>query len=431
MAADAGACTIHPLTLAFSDPKVEGQLRARQFRSSYRVYMVVMLGSLCLHVLLPIFHPASALISYIYIPHIVVVIGLRVALSYHSDHLRAHSLLSRAWLVVVAVAFTIHRITMHTPQLHRRAGQLEAGLYCLSIGCICFALHLMHFGFAVRLWIGLVFWLVPGTLGYTFGLPWLENESFSVMGQPYDLISFGITVLLAFSLGHLVEHMLRDAFLERQGAAASAAAAAADVRLPPVSTVAQRVAEDITPYNFETVGLLGRGSAGDVFLVHRRADGAAGQPPQLYALKRISKARVRKQRQDHILEECHILRLVSHPFVVHLEEAFQTDRYFYYAMTYAGGGDLTMWFGEFTTASARVVMAEILLAIGVRRARRRWGLQRRARRRWGLQRRARRLLTALGSGGRGCPACGPLCLMATAPSLSTLCQPPRPPSCPP
>jgi len=83
----------------------------------------------------------------------------------------------------------------------------------------------------------------------------------------------------------------------------------------------------------------------------------------VFALKRVSKMGMNASRAAQLREECRILQSLSCPFIVRLEEAFQTDSYVYLAMTYAGGGDLTLWIEEMTASSARLVTAEVLLGL--------------------------------------------------------------------
>ena len=130
------------------------------------------------------------------------------------------------------------------------------------------------------------------------------------------------------------------------------------------------VGADIASRGLDLVGLINRGSVGDVFLVRR---GMAPLPTSCArrlrarertaaAMKRLSKSRL-VPHTKRIIEECRILQLASHPFIVRLMDAFETDTRIYYVMTYAANGDLSLWIDRFTPLAAQRTITEALLAL--------------------------------------------------------------------
>jgi serine/threonine protein kinase len=113
--------------------------------------------------------------------------------------------------------------------------------------------------------------------------------------------------------------------------------------------------------SFRVLGLLGRGTSADVFLVVR--DDEAQGTGSYYAMKRSSKKKLSARRTRLLVEEVDIIRGISHPFIIRMHETFQTERYVYLALTYAGGGDLSLWLEALTPPCARTIAAEILLAL--------------------------------------------------------------------
>ena len=131
--------------------------------------------------------------------------------------------------------------------------------------------------------------------------------------------------------------------------------------------------------DFHVLGLIGRGASADVFLVSRKGkskskgggggkDGGGGggeneAKGSYYAMKRICKGRLSEQRLRMVLEEMAILKSIHHPFIVNLQHTLETPRFLYLALTYAGGGDLTLWFEAFTPERTRLIVSEVCLAL--------------------------------------------------------------------
>jgi serine/threonine protein kinase len=61
-----------------------------------------------------------------------------------------------------------------------------------------------------------------------------------------------------------------------------------------------------------------------------------------------------------------ILEKVNHPFIVHLDCAFQTDKKLFFVMDYCPGGELFFYIsqiGRFKEQSAKFYAANVLLAL--------------------------------------------------------------------
>ena len=87
--------------------------------------------------------------------------------------------------------------------------------------------------------------------------------------------------------------------------------------------------------DFELIRVLGKGSFGKVTLVRKISN------DKLYAMKVLSKQNIiRKKQVEHTRTERRILGKITHPYIVKLHYAFQTDKKLYFVLDYAAGGEL-------------------------------------------------------------------------------------------
>jgi len=118
----------------------------------------------------------------------------------------------------------------------------------------------------------------------------------------------------------------------------------------------------VTDYlDFEPQYLIGRGSFGDVYLVKHRETG------QLYAMKVLSKEKIiARNLMNYAITERNVMSYLTHPFIVGLNFAFQTDKKLVLIMDYCPGGDLGKLLereGRLEESRARLYTAEVLLAL--------------------------------------------------------------------
>lgn len=113
--------------------------------------------------------------------------------------------------------------------------------------------------------------------------------------------------------------------------------------------------------DFELQYLLGRGSFGDVYLVKHRETG------QLYAMKVLSKEKIiSRNLMNYAITERNVMSYITHPFIVGLNFAFQTNTKLVLIMDYCPGGDLGKLLereGRVEESRARIYAAEVLLAL--------------------------------------------------------------------
>uniref|UniRef100_A0AC34FVF7 Protein kinase domain-containing protein n=1 Tax=Panagrolaimus sp. ES5 TaxID=591445 RepID=A0AC34FVF7_9BILA len=88
---------------------------------------------------------------------------------------------------------------------------------------------------------------------------------------------------------------------------------------------------------FELLKVLGQGSFGKVFLV-RKIKGRDSN--KLYAMKVLKKATLKVRDRVRTKTERNILAQISHPFIVKLHYAFQTEGKLYLILDFLRGGDL-------------------------------------------------------------------------------------------
>ena len=87
-----------------------------------------------------------------------------------------------------------------------------------------------------------------------------------------------------------------------------------------------------------------------------------------YAMKRVSKLHLESQKDIRMAEtERKILEMNNHPFIINLHYAFQTEKFLYYVMDFAEGGELFTLLkrkGKFSEKVVQQYAAEIVLALG-------------------------------------------------------------------
>lgn len=109
------------------------------------------------------------------------------------------------------------------------------------------------------------------------------------------------------------------------------------------------------------LGLIGKGSFGEVFLVEKK------NTKNLYAMKVLEKDKIMKQNLiKYALTERNVLSVTNHPFIVKMNFAFQTDQKLFIILDYCSGGDLSMHLQKkkkLPENLARMYAAEILLAL--------------------------------------------------------------------
>jgi tRNA A-37 threonylcarbamoyl transferase component Bud32 len=120
-------------------------------------------------------------------------------------------------------------------------------------------------------------------------------------------------------------------------------------------------ASKVGPNDFNTLLQLGRGSFGNVFLIQKK------DTNEKFALKLMDKEKIYKRRiERYAFTERNILNRISHPFIVKLHYAFQTQEKLALVMDYCPNGDLAMALARekyFAEPVARFYMCEIVLAL--------------------------------------------------------------------
>ncbi|KAK9765072.1 hypothetical protein K7432_006898 [Basidiobolus ranarum] len=118
----------------------------------------------------------------------------------------------------------------------------------------------------------------------------------------------------------------------------------------------------VGPEDFEPLKVIGRGAYGKVLLVRQKATG------RYFAMKVLKKASivVHTKNTEYTKTERTILEEVSHPFIVKLFYAFQTNSKLYLILDYVAGGELFTHMAHermFDEDVARFFAAELVLAL--------------------------------------------------------------------
>ena len=116
----------------------------------------------------------------------------------------------------------------------------------------------------------------------------------------------------------------------------------------------------LTDHDFKFIKNIGIGNYGKVKLVLKK------DTNEMFALKTIKKSRLLMENKSHTaLAEKNILMKASHPFIVQLKFAFQTNAKFYFVLEYVSGGELyaRMKQSVLDDAEIRFYLSEIILAL--------------------------------------------------------------------
>ncbi|KAH7726828.1 ribosomal protein S6 kinase 2 alpha-like protein [Aphelenchoides avenae] len=121
--------------------------------------------------------------------------------------------------------------------------------------------------------------------------------------------------------------------------------------------------EKASASHFELLKVLGQGSFGKVFLVRKIRGCDTGK---LYAMKVLKKATLKVRDRMRTKMERNILAQISHPFIVRLYYAFQTEGKLYLILGFLRGGDLFTRLSKevmFTEEDVKFYLAELILAL--------------------------------------------------------------------
>lgn len=117
----------------------------------------------------------------------------------------------------------------------------------------------------------------------------------------------------------------------------------------------------VSPFDFEILMELGKGSFGEVFLVRKNDN------QSLYAMKVLRKDKIMGQNLiKYALTERNVMSYLKHPFIVSLNYAFQTPEKLFLILDYCPGGDLGSHLSRekrFSEDKARIYICEIILAL--------------------------------------------------------------------
>lgn len=106
---------------------------------------------------------------------------------------------------------------------------------------------------------------------------------------------------------------------------------------------------------------MGQGSYADVFLVEHTILNSK------FALKRFIKSQLRTEKDiNRAITERNIMQTANHPFIINLHYAFQSQKFLYYVIDFANGGELFTILrrkGPFSESVVKLYAAEIVLAL--------------------------------------------------------------------
>jgi serine/threonine protein kinase len=138
-------------------------------------------------------------------------------------------------------------------------------------------------------------------------------------------------------------------------------AIAAAEKFTKEAVIFSRSNQKVTAEDFHLRALIGKGSFGKVMMVEKKDTG------QIYAMKVLRKEAIIARKQvAHTMAERNILHKVSHPFIVTLHFAFQTEAKLYMVLDYVNGGELFFHLkndGKFSEPRVKLYAAEITMAL--------------------------------------------------------------------
>ncbi|CAF3402602.1 unnamed protein product [Rotaria sp. Silwood1] len=130
-----------------------------------------------------------------------------------------------------------------------------------------------------------------------------------------------------------------------------------------ITNITKEGCERADTSQFELLQTLGAGSFGKVFLVRKIVGPDSGS---LYAMKVLTKASLKVRDRQRTKMERDILAQISHPFIVKLHYAFQTEGKVYLVLDFLRGGDLFTRLSKevmFTERDVQFYLAELALAL--------------------------------------------------------------------
>ncbi|UJR28186.1 hypothetical protein I4U23_009439 [Adineta vaga] len=130
-----------------------------------------------------------------------------------------------------------------------------------------------------------------------------------------------------------------------------------------ITNVTREGCERADSSHFELLQTLGAGSFGKVFLVRKIIGPDSGC---LFAMKVLTKASLKVRDRQRTKMERDILAQISHPFIVKLHYAFQTEGKVYLVLDFLRGGDLFTRLSKevmFTECDVQFYLAELALAL--------------------------------------------------------------------
>eukprot|EP00347_Sterkiella_histriomuscorum_P014911 403359044 len=113
--------------------------------------------------------------------------------------------------------------------------------------------------------------------------------------------------------------------------------------------------------NYEVIKIIGKGGFSKVLLVRQKSSG------KLFAMKIINKEMIKKRGKiKQIMTERNILLKSKHPYIIQLEEAFQSKYHLHLVLEFCPGGELFYHLqlrGRFSEAQTRFISAQIICAL--------------------------------------------------------------------